>query len=121
MVPVKNRDVTETTTPEGLVRVSVPVAIRPALAGLASRLGLWDGKVLRRTVELDILGSAVWALIDGRRSAGEVAAALAGRYRLEQREAELAVAEFFRQLGRRGAIGLAEGRAGATEPAKGKS
>jgi len=110
MVPIKNRDLAEETTADGLVRLSLPVAVRPALAGWVRRLGLWDGRVLRRTVELDILGSAVWRLLDGRRTAGEVAAALADRYRLAPREAELAVAEFLRLLGRRGAIGVADGK-----------
>lgn len=114
MVPVVNRDVGVVTGQDGLVRLSLPVAVRPALAGWARRLGLWDGRVLRRTVELDAMGSAVWALFDGRRTVGDVAACLAERYRLEGREAELAVAAFLRQLGRRGAIGLAE--SGRTPP-----
>ena len=108
MVPVVSRDVAATTGPDGLVRLSLPVVVRPALAGLARRLGLWDGRSLRRTLELDAMGSAVWGLFDGRRTVGEVAVALAERYRLDAREAELAVAAFLRQLGQRGAIGLAE-------------
>jgi len=112
MVPVKNRDLNEEITAEGLVRLSLPVGVRPALAGLARRFGLWDGRPLRKTVELDAMGTAVWQLLDGRRSAGEVAAALAERYRLDPREAELAVAQFLRLLGRRGAIAVAEGRKG---------
>ena len=107
MVPVRNRDVVESQAPDGLVRLSVPVAVRPALAGWARRLGLWDGRVLRKTVELDAMGSLVWRLIDGRRSAGAIAAGLADRYQLDPREAELAVAQFLRLLGRRGAIGVA--------------
>ncbi len=110
LAPVKSRDVGETETASNLVRLSLPVAVRPALAGLARRLGLWDGGVLRKTVELDEMGSVVWRLIDGRRSAGEIAAELAARYRLDAREAELAVAEFLRLLGRRGAIGFAANR-----------
>ena len=110
LAPVKSRDVGEEETPQGLVRLSLPVAVRPALAGLARRFGLWDGRVLRKTVELDALGSAVWRLIDGVRPAGEIAAGLAARYRLDTREAELAVADFLRQLGRRGAIGVTTGR-----------
>ncbi|WP_300158746.1 PqqD family protein [Solidesulfovibrio sp.] len=117
LCPTVSRDVDAKETASGLVRLSLPVAVRPALAGLARRLGLWDGKVLRRTVELDAMGSAVWRLIDGRRTAGEIAAALAGRYRLDPREAELAVAEFLRQLGRRGAVAVAEkGGAGEGRP-----
>ncbi|EHJ49245.1 hypothetical protein DFW101_3246 [Solidesulfovibrio carbinoliphilus subsp. oakridgensis] len=116
--PVKSRDVLADEAPSGCVRLSLPVAVRPALAGLARRFGLWDGKVLRKTVELDAMGSAVWRLIDGRRSLGDIAAALAGRFGLDAREAELAVAEFLRQLGRRGAIAMA-GQARATEGKEG--
>lgn len=107
MVPVANRDVGVSEAPSGCVRLSLPVAVRPALAGLTRRLGLWDGRALRKTVELDEMGSAVWRLIDGRRSAGAIATALADRYNLDAREAELAVAEFLRQLGRRGAVAVA--------------
>lgn len=108
LVPVASRDARVSETSSGMVRLSLPVAVRPALAGLAKRLGLWDGRLLRRTVELDALGTTVWRLIDGRRTAGDIAAALAARYNLDPREAELAVAEFLRQLGRRGAIAVAE-------------
>ena len=104
---MKNRDVEESSTTDGLVRLSVPVAVRPVLAGLARRLGLWDGRVLRKTVELDVLGTAVWRAIDGRASVAAIAAGLARDYRLDTREAELSVAQFLRQLGRRGAIGVA--------------
>jgi len=112
--PVASRDVRAAETPSGVVQLSLPVAVRPALAGLARRFGLWDGKVLRKTVELDAMGSAVWRLIDGKRSAGEIAADLARRYNLDAREAEMAVAEFLRLLGRRGAIAVV-GREGEEE------
>lgn len=106
LAPVASRDVVADEAPSGQVRLSLPVAVRPALAGLARRFGLWDGKALRKTVELDAMGSTVWRLIDGKRSVGAIAAALAGRYGLDPREAELAVAEFLRQLGRRGAVAV---------------
>lgn len=106
LAPVRSRDVLESETAAGCVRLSLPVAVRPALAGLARRLGLWDGRALRKTVELDAMGSAVWRAIDGVHCAGDIAAMLAGRYNLDPAEAELAVAQFLRQLGRRGAIGM---------------
>lgn len=114
LVPVKNRDVGESATAQGLIQLSLPVAVRPVLSGLARRLGLWDGRVLRKTVELDVLGTAVWRAIDGQASVAVIAAGLAREYRLDAREAELAVAQFLRQLGRRGAIGVAgrDGRKG---------
>jgi len=120
LVPVISRDVVATETSEGLVRLSVPVAVRPALAGWARRFGLWDGRVLRKTVELDAMGSAVWRHIDGRHSAGAIATALAANYRLDPREAELAVAQFLRQLGQRGAIAVVAGREKREEASGGR-
>ena len=106
--PVVSRDVDADETPAGFVRLSLPVAVRPALAGLAKRFGVWAGKPRRTPGDLAAMGSAVWRLIDGRRTAGEIAAALAEKYSLDLREAELAVAEFLRLLGRRGAVAVAE-------------
>jgi hypothetical protein len=106
LAPRPSRDVDVSRTAEGLYRLSVPVSVRPALAGLAKRLGAWDGRVLRKTVELDAIGSFVWERIDGRTTVGELAAALAARYGLDRDEAGLAVADFLRQLGRRGAVGF---------------
>jgi hypothetical protein len=114
-----SRDVVVDETAEGLVRLSVPVAVRPALAGWARRLGLWDGRVLRKTVELDAMGSAVWRAIDGRHSVRDIAADLASRYHLDAREAELAVAQFLRQLGRRGAVAVAVAERGEGGDASG--
>lgn len=107
LAPQASRDVDVSLTAAGLVRLSVPVSVRPALAGLARRFGAWDGRVLRKTVELDAVGTFVWQHIDGRATVGEIAAALAARYSLNPDEARLAVSEFLRQLGRRGAVGFA--------------
>ena len=107
LAPVPNSDVQASETAGGLVQLSVPVSVRPALAGLARRLGAWDGRVLRKTVELDAVGTFVWRMINGRTTVGEIGAALAARYQLNADEARLAVAEFLRQLGRRGAVAFA--------------
>lgn len=115
LAPTQSRDVQASETVGGLVRLSVPVSVRPALAGLARRFGAWDGRVLRKTVELDAIGSFVWRMIDGRTTVGEIGAALAARYNLDADEARLAVAEFLRQLGRRGAVGFAAPARGREE------
>ena len=106
LAPVPNNDVQASETAGGLVQLSVPVSVRPALAGLARRFGAWDGRVLRKTVELDAVGTFVWRMINGRTTVGEMGEALAARYQLDADEARLAVAEFLRQLGRRGAVGF---------------
>ncbi len=105
-VPVRNVEIHEERTPDGLVRLGYPVTVRPAFAGMLKRVGLWDGRPSLKTLELDAMGTATWELVDGRASVGEVAAAFAARYSLGSREAEVAVASFLRELGRRGLIGF---------------
>ncbi len=103
---VRSVEVHEERTPDGLVRLGYPVTVRPAFAGMLKRVGLWDGRPSLKTLELDAMGSATWELVDGRASVGDVAAAFAARYSLGSREAEVAVASFLRELGRRGLIGF---------------
>jgi hypothetical protein len=108
MRPVRNglaREVGPPASGQGLV-VACPAEYRPWLSGLARRLG-WDTVRPERKFELDAMGVLVWSLIDGRRTASEIAEVLADRYRLERREAEDALARFLRELGRRGLVGLA--------------
>lgn len=106
MRPARNRLVREERTEQGFARLIYLSAYKPWFAGVARRLGMWDGKPLERKLELDELGTFCWELIDGRNSVRDVAARLAERYGLPGREAELAVAGFLRELGRRGVVGL---------------
>ncbi|WP_243312168.1 PqqD family protein [Fundidesulfovibrio agrisoli] len=106
MRPARNRLVREERTEQGFARLIYLSAYKPWFAGVARRLGMWDGKPLERKLELDELGTFCWELIDGRNSVRDVAARLAGHYGLPGREAELAVAGFLRELGRRGIVGL---------------
>ena len=109
MRPARNRLVREEVLVEGTVRLAYLSAYKPWFAGLARRLGVWDGSPLTRKLDLDELGAFCWNLIDGDRSAKAIAEILAERYCLPAREAELAVAAFLRELGRRGIIGVREG------------
>lgn len=108
MRPVRNRHVRETILEGGLVRLDYPVAVKPWFAGLAKRFGAWDGRPVSRALELDEMGSFCWNLIDAERSVRQMAGELAGRYKLPPREAEMAVAAFLRELGRRGVVGFRE-------------
>jgi hypothetical protein len=69
-------------------------------------LGYGNPPTRTAKLELDRLGSSVWDMLDGRSSIRTIAASLAAAQRLEPREAEVAVAQFIRELGRRGLIGL---------------
>jgi len=106
MRPARSRLAREERQENGLVRLHYLSAYKPWFAGMARRMGAWDGKPVEKVLELDELGSFCWNLIDGERSVKEMARALSERYGVPAREAELSVAAFLRELGRRGLIGL---------------
>lgn len=60
-----------------------------------------------RTVRLDRLGAQVWDLCDGRRTVEAVVEEFARAHELTFHEARVAVAEYLRQLLRRGALAIA--------------
>ena len=108
MRPARSKQVREGPLDGGLIRLVYLSAYKPWFAGLARRVGAWAGRPLERKLDLDELGSFCWNLIDGDRQVREMARILAERYGLPAREAELSVAAFLRELGRRGIIGIRE-------------
>lgn len=101
--PVVNEVVGVVTGDAGLICLSYP----PPLPGwLVRLLPLVRVKTLRRTLELDAMGTFVWGHIDGQRSVRQLAELVTERYRCLPREAEEGVAAFVRELGRRGILGL---------------
>jgi hypothetical protein len=106
--PVKNIQVTETRLENGAVMLTYPVGTRPWVAALIKRFSGSVQKPITKKLELDILGSAVWDLLDGKRSVKQVIREFSGNYRLHPKEAEVSVTQFLRQLGKRGLIGFRE-------------
>jgi hypothetical protein len=104
--PVKNAQVKEERLETGEVLLTYPITIRPWIAGLIRRFGGNANRVELKKLHLDELGTAVWDLMDGRRSVRRVIKGFAGKYQLHIKEAEVAVTRFLRELGRRGLIGL---------------
>jgi len=105
--PIKNPEVIETRLDSGVVLLRYPMRIRPWIKALACRLGAGDPAPALRKLQLDILGTEVWNLMDGSRTVGDVIQVFARQYHLPYREAEMSVTLFIRHLGRRGLIGLA--------------
>ncbi|MEJ2472833.1 MAG: PqqD family protein [Desulfobacterales bacterium] len=104
--PIKNDGVEESRLRNGELQLSYPVTSRPWLAGLARRLGRKPYETYHKKLQLDALGTEVWELMDGGTRVQDVIRQFAARHRLQQREAELAVTRFLRELGKRGLIGL---------------
>jgi hypothetical protein len=105
-IPVKNIQITESRLESGEIIIRYPITMRPWIAGLVKRFGHPQDKNQTKKLQLDELGVAVWNLIDGSRPVRQIIQAFAESHRLQMREAEVAVTEFLRELGKRGLIGM---------------
>ena len=104
--PVISAQIVEDRLESGEIVIRYPVTIRPFFATVVKRFGGPDDYVQTKTLELDKTGSSVWDLIDGKRSIRQLIQIFAETHQLQFREAEVAVTQFIRELGRRGLIGL---------------
>jgi hypothetical protein len=105
-IPVKNIQITEARLETGEVLISYPVTMRPFFAGLVKRFGGPEVQIQMKKLQLDELGTSVWDMINGKFSVRQLVERFAKTHQLEAREAEVSVAQFIRELGRRGLIGL---------------
>ena len=104
--PVKSVQITEVRLETGEVLIEYPLAVRPLIAAVARRLGRQQNLVQTKKLQLDTLGTSVWDLVDGNRSVSRIIKIFAKTHRLENREAEISVTQFIRELGKRGLLGL---------------
>ncbi|MFZ3044642.1 MAG: PqqD family peptide modification chaperone [Desulfatirhabdiaceae bacterium] len=85
----------------GEVLILYPEGANPWVSRILSWMGKTEDRVRMRKVQLDVLGSQVWQLIDGDRTVLEIIDVFARSHQLHHREAELSVVQFVRELGRR--------------------
>ena len=104
--PVKSLEVLEEKLDSGEIVLTYPLTLRGWLASLATRLGLRSKESLTRKLQLDEMGSLTWSLLDGNRTVKDLVDFVCRRYNLNQRETEVAMTGFLRDLGRRGLIGF---------------
>ena len=104
--PVKSLQITEIRMDSGEVIIEYPLAVRPWIAAVAKRLGAPPDRKQTKKLQLDILGTSVWDLMDGKRTVRRIVQIFAATHRLSNREAEVSVTRFIRELGRRGLLGL---------------
>jgi hypothetical protein len=103
--PVRSRQITEIRLDTGEVIIEYPLTVRPWMAALAGHLGGRQAKQTKK-LQLDALGTSVWDLVDGNRSVHTIIQIFAKAHCLGDREAEVSVTNFLRQLGQRGLLGL---------------
>ena len=104
--PKKSLHITESRLETGDVFLEYPLTVRPWLAAVAKRLGKSRDVVQIKKLQLDKMGTAVWDLVDGHRSVRRIVQLFAETHRLDNKEAEVAVTSFIRELGQRGLLGL---------------
>ncbi len=105
--PVKNPEIKESNIDTGLVLITYPVKARPWIAGLSSKLG-FENKPVYKKIELDEMGTAAWAMMDGKNRVEDIIRGFVKKYKLHPKEAEISVTQFIRDLGKRGLIGLSQ-------------
>jgi hypothetical protein len=105
-VPVKNAEVGALRLDSGEMLLTYPIELRPWAAKLARRMGKSPQELKQRRLQLDILGTAVWDLIDGKRTVKAVVRQFSASQEVPIQEGEAAVTRFLRELGRRGLIAI---------------
>jgi hypothetical protein len=108
LTPVKNMDAFEVVLDSGVVVIHYPVTMRPWMAKWIQRFKGSSPQTGSRKLQLDTLGTQVWKMIDGKRTVRDIVDSFARTHQLERREAETAVTQFLRDLGKRGLVGMRE-------------
>ena len=108
LTPVKNVEAFEVILDSGVVVIHYPVTMRPWMAKWIQRFKGSSPQTGSRKLQLDTLGTQVWNMIDGKRTVRDIVDTFARTHQLERREAEMAVTQFLRDLGKRGLVGMRE-------------
>lgn len=108
-IPVKNPRLAEQENENGELCLTYQVRVKPWFQTIYKRFSRRGEAAIDRKLQLDELGTAVWRMIDGRRSVREIIDAFQAAHRLGGREAELSVSTFLKELGKRGLLAMREG------------
>ena len=98
-----NRSMKATRDDKGIVTVSVPMPPIQLPRFLAKRLPADGGD---RKIYLDEIGSFVWDMCDGETTVRQMIQTLAERYKVNRKEAEVALTQYLRTLAGKGLIAI---------------
>jgi hypothetical protein len=98
--------VVESRMDSGEMLLSYTETLKPWFAGILKRMKKTSEIRRTRKLQLDILGTGVWDLVDGKSTVMEIIDSFAGIHQLYHKEAEVSVIQFLRELGRRGIVGM---------------
>ncbi len=103
--PIRNPEVEEKKTADGIL-LRYPVEIKPWFQSIFKRMSNRDSNIIMRRLELDVLGSSVWQMVDGKQTVADIVEQFRTTHQLGAREAELAVTGFLKDLGKRTLIAM---------------
>lgn len=105
-IPVRNPAVLETRMDTGEILLTYLDIRKPWFMKFFQKISNSPDNMRMRKLHLDTLGTDVWNLLDGKSTVMDIIDAFAARHQLYHKEAEVSVAQFLRELGRRGIIGM---------------
>ncbi len=105
-IPIRNPHVVETRLETGEILLAYPETLKPWFITILQRMKKESGLQRLRKLQLDILGTGVWDLVNGKSTVMEIIDLFADCHQLYRKEAEVSVVQFLRELGRRGIIGM---------------
>ncbi len=106
--PIRNPEVEERDTGDGIL-LRYPVEIKPWFQSIFKRMSNRDSNIIMRRLQLDVLGSSVWQMVDGKHTVADIVKQFREIHQLGIREAELSVTGFLKDLGKRTLIAMKEG------------
>lgn len=105
-VPIKNTEVEEVLLDSEDIMLIYPVKVKPWAFALLRKLGRPPEQIGQKKLQLDALGTSVWKLLDGERTVKHIIKIFTQKQQVHRKEAEVAVTQFLRELGKRGLIGI---------------
>lgn len=115
-IPVKNPRVAEEKNGSGEVCLTYQVQVKPWFGGIYKRFSSRRDTIIDRKLQLDGLGTAVWRMIDGKRTVREIIDAFQAAHQVSRREAEISVSTFLKELGKRGLLAMRTGKITPSSP-----
>ncbi|MCL7487838.1 MAG: PqqD family protein [Desulfobulbaceae bacterium] len=109
-VPVRNPQITAQDNGDGELCLTYQVRIRPWFQNIVRKISGREDDIIERRLQLDVLGTTVWGMINGQRRTREIIDDFQSMHRLNRREAEISVTTFLKELGKRGLIAMREDR-----------
>ncbi len=108
-IPVRNPQISEQKNDDGELCLTYQVRIKPWFQGIIHKITKRSDDIIERKLQLDVLGSTVWCMIDGKRGVREIIHDFQTAHKLNRRESEISVTTFLKELGKRGLIVMREG------------